>query len=110
MDQVATGSIKAQLAAKHTGTVNETGNIPIAIAKAPNTGRKVVVVVTLLVISVRKIIKVATAKINKIGGTELNINKLLPKLVNFGRKLTDESIELFQIKSSYQTMVLWKSL
>ena len=32
----------------------------------------------MLVISVKKIIKVATAKINKIGGTELNINKLLP--------------------------------
>ena len=50
----------------------------MAIAKAPKTGKKVVVVVTLLVISVRKIIKVATAKINKIGGTELEINQLLP--------------------------------
>ena len=75
---VATGSIKAQLAARQTGTVKETGRIPIAIARAPNTGKKVVVVVTLLVISVKKIIRDATAKINKIGGTELNTNKLFP--------------------------------
>ena len=53
--------MKAQLAARQTGTVNDTGSIPIAIARAPKTGKKVVVVVTLLVISVKKIIKVATA-------------------------------------------------
>ena len=41
-------------------------------------GKKVVVVVTLLVISVRKIIKVATAKIRSIGGTVLNIKRLFP--------------------------------
>tara|TARA_B100000035_G_C20854367_1_gene488897 strand:- start:12 stop:356 length:345 start_codon:yes stop_codon:yes gene_type:complete len=75
---VATGNINAQLAAKHTGTVRETGRTPIAIAKAPNTGKKVVVVVTLLVISVKKIIKVATANIKSIGGTVLRTNRLLP--------------------------------
>ena len=32
---VATGSINAQLAAKQTGIVKETGTTPIAIAKAP---------------------------------------------------------------------------
>ena len=66
---VATGSIKAQLAAKQTGMVKETGTTPIAIANAPMTGRKVLVVATLLVISVKKIIKVATASIKIIGST-----------------------------------------
>ena len=66
---VATGSINAQLAAKQTGIVKETGTTPIAIAKAPITGRKVLVVATLLVISVKNIIKVATAKIKIIGST-----------------------------------------
>ncbi len=75
---VATGNINAQLAAKHTGIVSDTGNTPIAIATPPKTGRNVVVVVTLLVISVRKIIKVATARINKIGGIELKTIKLSP--------------------------------
>ena len=70
--------MNAQLAAKQTGTVNETGRTPIAIANAPNTGKNVVVVVTLLVISVKNIIKVATANIKRIGGTVLNTNKLLP--------------------------------
>ena len=54
------------------------GKTPIAIARAPKTGKKVVVVVTLLVISVKKIIKVATAKISNIGGTELKTNRLFP--------------------------------
>ena len=75
---VATGNIKAQLAAKHTGTVKETGRTPIAIAKAPNTGKNVVVVVTLLVISVKKIINVATANIKSIGGTVLRTSRLFP--------------------------------
>ena len=75
---VATVSMNAQLAAKHTGTVKETGRTPMAIARAPNTGKNVVVVVTLLVISVKKIIKVATANIKSIGGTVLRTNKLLP--------------------------------
>ena len=70
--------MKAQLAAKQTGTVSDTGRTPIAMAKAPKTGKKVVVVVTLLVISVRKIINVATAKIKSIGGTELKTSKLFP--------------------------------
>ena len=70
--------MKAQLAARQTGTVNDTGSIPIAIARAPKTGKKVVVVVTLLVISVKKIIRVATAKINNIGGTELKTKRLYP--------------------------------
>ena len=70
--------MNAQLAAKHTGTVSDTGRTPIAIANAPKTGRKVVVVVTLLVISVKNIIKVATASINNIGGTVLNIRRLFP--------------------------------
>ena len=75
---VATGSINAQLAAKQTGIANDTGSTPIAIASPPNTGRNVVVVVTLLVISVKKIIKVAIAKIKNIGGIVLKTIKLSP--------------------------------
>ena len=68
---VATGNMKAQLAAKHTGTVSDTGRTPIPTATAPKTGKNVEVVATLEVTSVRKIIKAATAKIKKIGGTVL---------------------------------------
>jgi len=75
---VATGSIKAQLAAKQTGTVSDTGRTPIPTATAPKTGRNVDVVATLLVISVKKIINAATAKIKNIGGTLLNTLKPSP--------------------------------
>jgi hypothetical protein len=75
---VATGNIKAQLAAKQTGIARDTGNTPIATASPPNTGKNVVVVVTLLVISVKKIIKVAIAKIKNIGGIVLKTIKLSP--------------------------------
>ena len=70
---VATGNMKAQLAARHTGTVSDTGSTPIPTATAPKTGKNVEVVATLEVTSVRKIIKAATAKIKKIGGTVLRI-------------------------------------
>ena len=60
---MATGSIKAQLAAKHTGKVRAIGAIPIPTATDANTGRKVAVVATLLVISVKKMIIAATASI-----------------------------------------------
>ena len=66
---VATGSMNAQLAARTTGIVRATGAISSATATAPTTGKNVEVVATLEVISVRKIIKVATANINTIGGT-----------------------------------------
>ena len=51
---VATGSMKAQLAARTTGMVRETGSTPIDTATAPTTGKNVLVVATLDVISVRK--------------------------------------------------------
>ena len=51
---VATGNIKAQLAAKQTGTVSDTGSTPIPIATAPKTGKKVEVVATFEVTSVKK--------------------------------------------------------
>ena len=70
---VATGNIKAQLAARQTGTVSDTGSTPMPIATAPKTGKNVEVVATLEVTSVKKIIKAATASIKKIGGTLLNI-------------------------------------
>ena len=66
---VATGNMNAQLAARTTGIVRATGAMPRATATAPTTGRKVEVVATFEVISVKKIIKVATAKINTMGGT-----------------------------------------
>ena len=69
---VATGNMNAQLAANTTGIVRATGAMPKATATAPTTGKNVEVVATLEVISVRKIIKVATAKINTIGGTFSN--------------------------------------
>ena len=75
---MATGNIKAQLAAKHTGTVSDTGKTPIPIATAPNTGKNVEVVATLEVTSIKKIIKAATASIKKIGGTLLNTLKPSP--------------------------------
>ena len=52
---VATGNIKAQLAANVTGTHKTTGEIPIWSASAPRIGKKVAVVARLLVISVKKI-------------------------------------------------------
>lgn len=75
---VATGSIKAQLAARQTGTVKDTGRTPMPTATAPNTGRKVEVVATLLVTSVKKIINAATANIRNIGGTVLSTLKPSP--------------------------------
>ena len=75
---MATGNINAQLAAKHTGTVSETGSTPIPTATAPKTGKNVEVVATLDVTSVRKIINPATAKIIKIGGTVLKTLKPSP--------------------------------
>ena len=63
--------MNAQLAARHTGTVSDTGKTPMPTATAPKTGKKVDVVATLLVISVKKIIRAATANIRIIGGTVL---------------------------------------
>jgi hypothetical protein len=56
---VATGSMKAQLAANVTGAAKIIGFIPISIAIAPMTGRNVAVVAILLVNSVKKIIIIA---------------------------------------------------
>ena len=61
--------MKAQLAAKTTGIVRAIGVMPKATATAPTTGRKVEVVATLDVISVKNIIMVATANIRTIEGT-----------------------------------------
>ena len=75
---VATGSMNAQLAANTTGIVKATGATPIATATAPTTGKNVDVVATLDVISVKNIIKVATASISTIGGTFSKIVKPSP--------------------------------
>ena len=66
---VATGSMKAQLAAKTTGIVKAIGAMPNATATAPTTGKNVEVVATFEVISVKNIIIAATASIRTIGGT-----------------------------------------
>ena len=60
---VATGSIKAQLAASVTGTQSSIGSIPDSPAIAPITGRKVAVVARLLVISVKKTTSAVAPKI-----------------------------------------------
>lgn len=67
---VATGNMNAQLAANTTGIVSDIGNTPMEMATAPTTGKKVLVVATLEVISVKNIIKVATHNIRIIGGTD----------------------------------------
>ena len=51
---VATGSLNAQLAAKVIGIHNNKGDKPSSRATAATTGRKVAVVATLLVSSVKK--------------------------------------------------------
>ena len=62
---VATGNIKAQLAANVTGTHKTTGEIPIWSASAPRIGKKVAVVARLLVISVKKNNQGSCAKYDK---------------------------------------------
>ena len=66
---VATGSIKAQLAARVAGIMTLKGSIPIPIAIAERIGTSEVVVAVLLVISVRKIISVTTSKVITTGCT-----------------------------------------
>ena len=65
---VATGIIKAQLAAIAVGIANKIGETPIETAKAPIKGKKVAAVAVLLVISVKKLIA-ATIKptISRVG-------------------------------------------
>jgi len=61
---VATGSIKAQLAAKATAAVTNNGSKFDWMAIAATTGRKVAVVAILEVNSVRKIINATTKDYN----------------------------------------------
>ena len=75
---VATGSIKAQLAAKVTGAANIIGLMPISIAIAPITGRNVAVVATLLVSSVKKIIITAIIITIRVVGRVLINERLEP--------------------------------
>ena len=75
---VATGNMNAQLAANTTGIVSDIGNTPMEMATAPTTGKKVLVVATLEVISVKNIIKVATHSIRIIGGTDLRTDNPSP--------------------------------
>src|SRR5690554_5162667 len=56
---VATGIMKAQLAATAAGTAYRIGDTSWAMARAPISGRKAAAVAVLLVISVRKIITAA---------------------------------------------------
>ncbi len=79
---VATGSMKAQLAASVTGTVMTIGSKPDSMAMAPTTGRKVAVVAILLVSSVRKMIIVAarmtmTASLQGVGALPLAVIVIL---------------------------------
>ena len=62
---VATGSIKAQLAAKTTGKITVTTFISEFIAKVPSNGKSKKVVAVLLVNSVNKDVKKVRMKIIK---------------------------------------------
>ncbi len=64
---VATGSMKAQLAAIVTGTASTSGSIPSSTANAATTGSSVAVVATLLVSSVRKTTRLVIAITSRIG-------------------------------------------
>ena len=75
---VATGSMKAQLAAKVTGTASTIGSKPDSMAMAPTTGRNVAVVAMLLVSSVRKMIIVAATMTMAARGRVPMACKLLP--------------------------------
>ncbi len=60
---VATGSIKAQLAASTVGIAKSKGFSPNPMAIDANMGKKVAVDAVLLVISVKNMIKVAIARL-----------------------------------------------
>src|SRR5690554_379691 len=65
---VATGIMKAQLAATAAGTAYRRGDTSWAIANAPISGRKAAAVAVLLVTSVRKMITVVMiSKITRVG-------------------------------------------
>ena len=68
--------MNAQLAASTTGTVKTSGATPTATATAPKTGKKVDVVATLLVTSVKNIISAATAITRIINGTVFRLTRL----------------------------------
>src|SRR5690606_6746393 len=61
---VATGIIKAQLAATAAGITNIAADVSNDIATGPSSGKNAAAVAVLLVISVRKIITVVTSTIN----------------------------------------------
>ena len=65
---VATGIMKAQLAARATGTISMNGVTAIAMAKDAASGRKTAAVAVLLVISVRKTTIPATSNTMKNSG------------------------------------------
>ena len=75
---VATGSIKAQLAAKVIDAPNIIGSSPRPIAKAAITGKKTLVVAILDVNSVRKTINVTAANIRAISPNTPNGSKPFP--------------------------------
>src|SRR5690554_1059111 len=68
---VATGIMKAQLAAIAAGMVSNNGDISWESASAPKSGRKAAVVAVLLVTSVRKMITATTSVIITIKGMAL---------------------------------------
>ena len=65
---VATGSMKAPLAASAAGAARTRGSCPIASATAPSTGRKVAAVAVLLVSSVSRMTVATTAATSSTSG------------------------------------------
>src|SRR5690554_6009754 len=69
---VATGIMKAQLAASAVGIASNTGETPMDTASAPISGRKVAAVAVLLVISVSRLMEATTTPTsNRAGSTPM---------------------------------------
>ena len=78
---VATGNIKAQLAAMVAGIIIVIGAIPSPTAIAANIGTRAVVVATLLVSSVRKIMKVTPVASSLFKSSKFSLQKASQKLI-----------------------------
>ena len=75
---VATGNMNAQLALIAAGIISSNGSIWADIAVAASIGMSSVVVAVLDVISVKKVIQSASAKMTSMIGSVVNVDKASP--------------------------------
>jgi len=75
---VATGSMKAQLAANVAGTISKAGGRSNALANSPMMGSNTFEVAVLLVTSVRKVTSKTTASTSRKGGRKSNTANCWP--------------------------------